>query len=81
MEEDDRSSPTDARVLCPEWLSWTRLSADREYIPKDPRAYLELENLVTDLVPSEMACLDSSPGRIRRPAVWISREEMVLFLL
>lgn len=36
--------------------------------------------LVTDLVPSEMACLASSPGRMRRTAVWISREEMVDFL-
>jgi hypothetical protein len=37
--------------------------------------------LVTDLVPSEMACLESSPGRISRTEVWISREEMVDFLL
>ena len=36
--------------------------------------------LVTDLVPSEIACFESSPGRIRRTAVWISREEMVDFL-
>jgi translation initiation factor IF-1 len=35
--------------------------------------------LVTDLVPSEMACLASSPGRMRRTEVWISREEMVDF--
>ena len=35
---------------------------------------------MTDLVPSEIACLESSPGRIRRTAVWISREEMVDFL-
>ncbi len=45
------------------------------------RVYLEEENLVTDLVPSEMACLESSPGRMRRTAVWISRDEMVDFLL
>jgi hypothetical protein len=32
---------------------------------------------VTALVPSEMACLESSPGRMRRTEVWISREEMV----
>lgn len=38
------------------------------------------ENLVTDLVPSEIACLDNSPGRINRTEVWISREEMVDFL-
>ena len=36
--------------------------------------------LVTDLVPSEMACLASSPGRMRRTAVWISRDEIVDFL-
>ena len=36
--------------------------------------------LVTDLVPSEMACLASSPGRMRRTDVWISRDEMVDFL-
>lgn len=35
--------------------------------------------LVTDFVPSEMACLASSPGRMSRTAVWISREEMVDF--
>ena len=47
----------------------------------DKHSYLEEENLVTDLVPSEMACLESSPGRMRRTAVWISRDEMVDFLL
>jgi len=40
----------------------------------------ELENFVTDFVPSEIACLDSSPGRIKRTLVWISREEIVDFL-
>jgi len=45
------------------------------------RYYLEAEeNLVTLLVPSEIACLESSPGRISRTDVWISREEMVDFL-
>ena len=34
---------------------------------------------MTDLVPSEMACLASSPGRMRRTAVWISRDEIVDF--
>jgi hypothetical protein len=38
-------------------------------------------NLVTALVPSETACLASSPGRTRRTAVWISREVIVGFLL
>ena len=39
--------------------------------------YLAEENLVTDLVPSEIACLLNSPGRMRRTAVWISREVIV----
>lgn len=34
---------------------------------------------VTDLVPSEIACLASSPGRMRRTEVWISRDEIVDF--
>ena len=42
--------------------------------------FVEVNILVTDLVPSEMACLASSPGRMRRTAVWISREEIVDFL-
>jgi len=37
------------------------------------------ENFVTDFVPSDMACLASSPGRISRTAVWISRDEIVDF--
>ena len=36
--------------------------------------------LVTDFVPSEIACLASSPGRMSRTDVWISREEIVDFL-
>jgi len=40
-----------------------------------------VEYLVTALVPSETACLASSPGRRRRTAVWTSREERVCFLL
>ena len=50
-------------------------SADRRWGRKESDA------LVTAFVPSEMACLESSPGRIRRTEVWISRDEMVLFLL
>ncbi|PNH00080.1 hypothetical protein TSOC_014111 [Tetrabaena socialis] len=37
------------------------------------RLYAEV-NLVTALVPSDTACLASSPGSTRRTAVWISRE-------
>ncbi|XP_045408572.1 uncharacterized protein LOC123638789 [Lemur catta] len=36
--------------------------------------YLELVYLVTALVPSDTACLASSPGSSRRTAVWISLE-------
>ncbi len=38
-------------------------------------------NLVTALVPSETACLASSPGKYKRTAVWTSREPRVCFLL
>ena len=38
-------------------------------------------NLVTALVPSETACLASSPGSKSRTAVWISLDERVDFLL
>lgn len=51
------------------------------YARPPPISYLVLEYLVTPLVPSEIACLASSPGRMSRTAVWISREEMVDFLL
>ena len=43
--------------------------------------YLELVYLVTALVPSETACLASSPGSRSLTAVWISREVMVDLLL
>ncbi len=36
---------------------------------------------VTALVPSETACLASSPGNKSRTAVWISRDEIVCRLL
>ncbi|XP_006888734.1 PREDICTED: uncharacterized protein LOC102843403 [Elephantulus edwardii] len=42
---------------------------------------LKLVYLVTALVPSDTACLASSPGNSKRTAVWISRDVMVLFLL
>lgn len=46
---------------------------------KSPGTRNELA-LVTLFVPSEIACLASSPGRIRRTAVWISRDAIVDFL-
>jgi translation initiation factor IF-1 len=55
---------------------------ERKRKPHTATVYFVLEEyLVTALVPSETACLASSPGRMRRTLVWISREEMVLFLL
>ncbi|XP_041651135.1 uncharacterized protein LOC121514831 [Cheilinus undulatus] len=45
------------------------------------QVYLELVYLVTALVPSDTACLASSPGSSRRTAVWISLEVMVERLL
>lgn len=51
-----------------------------EKAPK-PVYLVDEEYLVTALVPSETACLASSPGRMRRTDVWISRDEMVDFLL
>ena len=43
--------------------------------------YLEVEYLVTALVPSLTACLTSSPGRINLTEVWTSLDEIVDFLL
>ena len=36
---------------------------------------------MTALVPSETACLESSPGSNRRTAVWISLDDRVDFLV
>ena len=46
-----------------------------------PAVYLELVYLVTALVPSDTACLASSPGSRSLTAVWISLEVMVLLML
>ena len=46
-----------------------------------PSVYEDEVYLVTALVPSDTACLASSPGSARRTAVWISREVRVPFLL
>ena len=55
------------------WLWW---SVSRPG-PLLRHAAYDDENLVTALVPSDTACLDSSPGSMRRTAVWISRDERV----
>ena len=63
------------------------LSVDETHVPTDVLgsaarvAYEDEVYLVTALVPSDTACLASSPGRARRTAVWISREVRVPFLL
>ena len=53
-----------------------------KYTQTSPPDYLAPaeENFVTDFVPSEMACLANSPGKISRTDVWISRDEIVDFL-
>lgn len=56
----------------------TSPGATTAYYKTIPGVYLaDEEYLVTALVPSEIACLDNSPGRMSRTAVWISRDEMV----
>src|SRR5688500_1533966 len=49
--------------------------------PAPASAPTEALYFVTALVPSETACLASSPGKMRRTAVWISREVIVCRLL
>ena len=47
-----------------------------------PHIYLLWEEyLVTAFVPSDTACLASSPGRMSLTDVWISLDEIVDFLL
>jgi len=76
----------DARATVTTWAfqlvkyMWTLRPSIREW-PTGPVGLYVDENLVTERVASAIACFDSSPGRIKRTAVWISREEMVLFLL
>ena len=71
------------------WIFWLRLCDNKLVALKRAHwfrvrvdtAYLELVYLVTALVPSETACLASSPGSRSLTAVWISREVMVDLLL
>ena len=63
----------DNKLVALKRAHWFRVRVDT--------AYLELVYLVTALVPSETACLASSPGRRSLTAVWISREVMVDLLL
>jgi len=50
-----------------------------QWVERRDSAHAEV-NLVTALVPSDTACLASSPGRMSRTAVWISRLVTVGFL-
>ncbi|KAG7273077.1 hypothetical protein CRUP_024807 [Coryphaenoides rupestris] len=65
---------------CTKYELEARVSLDR-WLRCRRAVYLELVYLVTALVPSDTACLASSPGSSRRTAVWISREVMVERLL
>nr|XP_024426040.2 uncharacterized protein LOC112313674 [Desmodus rotundus] len=57
-----------------------RIRGERASQAASPRVYLELVYLVTALVPSDTACLASSPGSSRRTAVWISRDVMSVIM-
>ena len=59
----------------------TPVKAQRECGRACRAVYEDEVYLVTALVPSDTACLASSPGRARRTAVWISRDVRVPFLL
>jgi hypothetical protein len=60
----------------------TRIKPAKTQVRTTRRNYLLWEEyLVTALVPSDTACLANSPGRMSLTEVWISRDEMVDFLL
>ena len=60
---------------------WRTVEENKQSVYKNNQISKKSKHtLVTDLVPSEMACLASSPGRIKRTEVWISLDEMVDFL-
>ena len=62
------------------WKVWVALKRADFRVSTQP-VYLELVYLVTAFVPSETACLASSPGSRRRTEVWISLLVMVDRLL
>ena len=68
-------------TVFPAWQAM--LGVEYSCIRRVHPSYLEEEEvyLVTALVPSETACLASSPGSRSLTAVWTSLEEMVLRLL
>ena len=59
-------------------LDWCTSYRERERMQHPRRVAVEQRSTyVTALVPSDTACLASSPGRSNRTAVWISRDEIV----
>ncbi|KAK2504826.1 hypothetical protein MC885_021620 [Smutsia gigantea] len=87
-----RETQTAVRLLLPGELAKPALTEGTKYTTSNLynvsvertgrwKAHLELVYLVTALVPSDTACLASSPGSSRRTAVWISLEVMVERLL
>ena len=81
MRHHKRNKQTpDQHRLCPSHPNHCAQHEGRKQ-PPDSIYLLELEYLVTAFVPSDTACLASSPGRISLTEVWISRDEMVDFLL
>jgi len=60
---------------------WCKNTSEHPAAARAGALYEDEVYLVTALVPSDTACLASSPGSARRTAVWISREVRVPFLL
>uniref|UniRef100_A0A3B3VWH8 Ig-like domain-containing protein n=1 Tax=Poecilia latipinna TaxID=48699 RepID=A0A3B3VWH8_9TELE len=81
------SGPVSVQVTCESnWFHYKHTSSrcvvvSKQQQQQQQQVYLELVYLVTALVPSDTACLASSPGSRRRTAVWISLELMVERLL
>ncbi|KAG1934037.1 histone H2B 1/2-like [Pimephales promelas] len=82
-----REIQTAVRLLLPGELAKHAVSEGTKAVTKYTSSnyeiplYFELVYLVTAFVPSDTACLASSPGSSRRTAVWISLEVMVERLL
>ncbi len=63
------------------WSFLTCIFSRQEKTKIRNRFLIKESTYVTALVPSETACLASSPGNKSRTAVWISRDEIVWRLL
>lgn len=84
-EEDGFGAESLSTTPMPTQTIWVALRRAVDFCRRSlwptTHAYLELVYLVTAFVPSDTACLASSPGSSRRTAVWISRLVMVERLL